>query len=169
MNQTLLFDFSVNKETKTINVKREFAAGTGPVWEAWTNPEILDQWWAPKPYKAETRKMDFRKGGYWLYAMTCPGSTEFKDQLSRMDYEEIEPKKRFSGFTAFCDETGKVTPGSARSLWSNVFTENNGHTTVAISLKFDKLEDLETMVKMGFKEGFTMALENLDQYLETGV
>lgn len=49
MNTPLLFDFSVNKENKTIHVTREFAANRELVWKAWTTAELLDQWWAPKP------------------------------------------------------------------------------------------------------------------------
>jgi PhnB protein len=66
MNPNLLFDFSVNKENNTILVKREFAANLDLVWDAWTKPELLDRWWAPKPYKTETRSMDFREGGHWV-------------------------------------------------------------------------------------------------------
>ncbi|WP_312302176.1 hypothetical protein [Chryseobacterium sp.] len=50
MKSNLLFDFSVNKENNTIVVKREFNANLELVWQAWTTAELLDQWWAPKPY-----------------------------------------------------------------------------------------------------------------------
>src|SRR5690606_38793535 len=53
------------------------------------------------------------------------------------------------------------------TLWSNTFTENEGTTTVNIVAKYENLTDLEKIIEMGFKEGFTMALENLDQYVET--
>ncbi|HEY1055278.1 MAG TPA: SRPBCC domain-containing protein, partial [Emticicia sp.] len=60
MTSALLFDFIVDKENRTITIKREFDADLAMVWEAWTNPEILDKWYAPKPYRAETQTMDFR-------------------------------------------------------------------------------------------------------------
>ena len=66
MKTALQFDFTINKETNTVHVTREFNAGVEMVWEAWTNPEILDQWWAPKPYRTVTKSMDFREGGTWL-------------------------------------------------------------------------------------------------------
>jgi uncharacterized protein YndB with AHSA1/START domain len=66
MNSNLLFDFTVNKEEKTIHITREFAASLELVWRAWTTPELLDQWWGPQPWRAETKTMDFRQGGYWL-------------------------------------------------------------------------------------------------------
>ena len=72
MKSPLLFDFTVNKENNSVQVTREFNADLPLVWEAWTNPEILDQWWAPKPYQTKTKSMDFRVGGVWLYAMVSP-------------------------------------------------------------------------------------------------
>ena len=49
MNNDLLFDFTVDKTTKTVFITREFDAGLSLVWDAFTKPEILDQWTAPAP------------------------------------------------------------------------------------------------------------------------
>ena len=49
MNNNLLFDFTVDKSTKTVFINREFDADLSLVWDAFTKQEILDQWWAPKP------------------------------------------------------------------------------------------------------------------------
>ncbi len=57
MNSLLQFDFIVNKEKKTINIHREFAADLDLVWAAWTEADILDQWWAPKPYRNKTKNI----------------------------------------------------------------------------------------------------------------
>ncbi|HAK75497.1 MAG TPA: ATPase [Runella sp.] len=165
MSTRFLFDFSVNKANNTILVKREFAADLDLVWEAWTNPELLDLWWAPKPYRTQTKNMDFSEGGYWHYCMISP---ENEVHWCRADYQKVEPKKSFSGLDAFCDENGTVVQDFPRSLWNNVFAENANKTTlVEITISYDSLSDLEKVVEMGFKEGFSMALENLDQYLET--
>ena len=43
-------DFIVNKETKTVTITAEFDAPRDLVWDAYTKPELLDQWWAPKPW-----------------------------------------------------------------------------------------------------------------------
>lgn len=163
MNKQLLFDFSVNKDKNAISVKREFASMLENVWSAWTEPELIDLWWAPKPYKNKTKSMDFREGGYWLYAMVSP---EDEIHWCRADYKKIDPLKTFSALDAFCDETGKVNEDFPRSFWTNSFTENAETTTVNIVIEYDKLEDLEKVIEMGFKEGFTMALQNLDQYIE---
>lgn len=50
MNNNLLFDFTVNKATKTVFITREFAAELSLVWDAFTKPELLDRWTAPAPW-----------------------------------------------------------------------------------------------------------------------
>ena len=62
MKNNLLFDFKVDKKTKTVFVDKEFAADLSLVWDAFTKKELLDQWWAPKPYMCKTKQMDFREG-----------------------------------------------------------------------------------------------------------
>lgn len=84
----------------------------------------------------------------------------------RNDYHKIEHRKSFSGLDAFCDENGTVNTEMPRTLWKNSFTENAETTTVNMFAKYNSLDDLEKIIEMGFKEGMTMALENLDQYIE---
>ena len=163
MNPELQFDFTVDKDTHTVNVKREFAAPLDLVWDAWTIPELLDQWWAPKPYITRTKTMDFREGGHWLYAMIGPDGTT---HWCRADYKQIAPREQFSGLDAFCNEDGIVNPDFPRSLWTNTFIAQGSTTLVNIVVQYQNLADLEKVIEMGFKEGFSMALGNLDQYLE---
>lgn len=162
--KNLFFDFQVNKETNTVSVTREFNAELPLVWMAWTTPEILEQWWAPKPYKAITKSMDFREGGTWLYYMLSP---EGDKHWCKNDYITINMHKSYKGLDAFCDENGVINENFPRTTWTNTFTEENGTTKVNIHAQYDSLKDLEMIIEMGFKEGFTMALENLDFYLES--
>src|ERR1700749_4238983 len=127
MNTNLLFDFTVNKENNSIHVKREFAAGLELVWDCWTKAELLEQWWAPKPWRAETKSMDFREGGRWLYAMVSPKNEYF---WSRVDYIKIETQKKFSAQDGFGDENVNLNPDFPRSIWNKVFQEGAGTTTV---------------------------------------
>lgn len=156
-------DFSVDKENKKISVKREFAAPLSKVWAAFTESEILDQWWAPKPWQAQTKYMDFRVGGYWIYAMIGPDGTK---QWSRADYTAITPLKSYTGKDAFCDENGNVDHTFPVSFWTNDFRETSDATMVSIEIKYDQIADLEKYIEMGFKEGLTAAMENLDELLD---
>lgn len=164
MNRNLLFDFIVDKETQTVNVKREFNAGLSLVWDAWTKPELLDQWWAPKPYQNKTKSMDFREGGTWLYCMISP---ENEVHWCKNDYLKIEHQKSYTGLDAFCDENGVTNKEVPQTEWTNIFTEEKNITLVTIVAKYKTLADLETVIEMGFKEGFTMGLNQLDALLSS--
>lgn len=163
MKSNLFMNFSVDKENSRVNVEREFAASVSKVWAAWTQSELLDQWWAPRPWKARTKSMDFREGGTWLYAMVGP---EGEEHWAKADYLSIDPQNSYSAIDAFCDAEGNVNPDFARSTWTNRFAETDGKTIVSVSIQYDQYEDIEKIIEMGFKEGFTMALGNLDELLE---
>lgn len=162
MKTALLMDFAVNKANNTITVKREFAAELPVVWDAFTKSEILDQWWAPRPWKARTKVMDFREGGSWLYAMVGP---EGEEHWSFINYETIQPQKSFSGIDGFSDADGNINTEFPQSKWENSFQGNGDETLVTIQVVYDDLAQLETIIQMGFKEGLTMAMEGLDELL----
>ena len=77
MKNPLFFDFSVDKTTNTITVKREFAAPVDLVWNAWTQADILDQWWAADGWKSFTKSMKFELDGHRHYRMDGPDETVF--------------------------------------------------------------------------------------------
>lgn len=164
MNSNLKFEFVVNKENNTIVIKREFAADIELVWEAWTNPKILDQWWGPKPYRSETKTMDFREGGFRLYAMVSP---QDEKHWGRENYEKIVLRKNFSGTDVFCDENGNTTPEFPQGRFENAFSEAGSKTLVTITSTHNSLEDLEKIIEMGYKEGITVCLQQLDEELLT--
>jgi len=164
MKSNPLFDFSINKESKTICIKRQFDANLELVWQSWTTSELLDQWWAPKPYHIQTKLLDLNVGGMWLYAMVSPKNEKM---WCKADYKTIETNKLLSWLDAFCDEHGMENTVKPRSLWTNNFTEIDGITTVRTTLQHNNLEDIEIMIDMGFKEGLAMALGNLDELLLT--
>ena len=62
--------YNVDRANKKIYVTREFDAPADLVWKAWTTKESLDEWWAPKPWKAITVSMDLCTGGRWLLRST---------------------------------------------------------------------------------------------------
>ena len=160
MKSNLLMNFTVDKENKTVNVKREFNASLANVWSAWTEAEILDQWWAPSPWKSKTKRMDFKEGGQRLYAMVGP---EGEEHWALADFTSITPKSNFKYLDAFCDKDGNLNPDFPRSNWDVNFSEQGNATFVDIAIKHDNLSDIEKIIEMGFKEGFTIALEGLDE------
>ena len=108
--------------------------------------------------------MDSREGGHWLYAITGPKGEK---HWNMVHYISIEKEKYFKAKDGFSDKNGIINPDLPQNLWENQYIAKNGRTLVIITLSFDTLEDLETIIKMGFKEGFTMGLNQLDEVLTT--
>lgn len=151
----------LNKETKSVSIKREFAAIRDLVWEAWTNSEIFDQWWAPKPFRTRTKSLDFSEGGRRLFAMVNPDGQE---GWIAHDFTSINPKDNFKYLSWFTDSEGNHNSAFGASEWDLNFSEHNGTTVLNITIKRDSLEELERILEMGFREGFASALKNLDDY-----
>jgi uncharacterized protein YndB with AHSA1/START domain len=154
-------EFIVDKQTKTVSITKEFAFELSLVWDAYTKPELLDQWWAPKPLTSRTKVMDFRVGGRRFYAMVSPDGHELGWILQK--YTSISPKTNFKLFNAFADED--ENPELPGSDWDLTFSEQDGTTKVSISIYNESLERLEKMVEMGFKEGTMSQMENLEDLL----
>lgn len=163
MTKPTLFNFIVRKEARTVTIERSFTAPIDPVWDAFTLAEILDRWWAPKPYASRTKYMDFSVGGRRFYAMVGPDGQE---AWQVQQYTSITPKSNFKYFSAFADQDERLQlPGSD---WDLSFSEAGGQTNVSIVIHNDSLERMERMIEMGFKEGFAMGLDQLEEVLATG-
>lgn len=164
MTRNLLFNYSVDKENNAIHIKREFDAGLELVWDAWTKAELLDQWFGPKPFKAETISMDFSEGGFWLYTLI---STEYGQQWGRTDYHKIEKLKYFTASDSFRDENQNLIPDYPVSSWKIEFSRQGEITTINMVTKYESPEDLEKMVDWGYMDGFTSVMKNLDELFST--
>lgn len=156
--------FTKKPDQQTISVVRSFDASLDDVWQAWTESELLDQWWAPKPYMAVTKKMDFRVGGYWQYAMKGPQGDE---SWCKESFEVIEPKTLIKNAVNFCDEEANIDENFPTMYWTKNFIERGEETEVSIDIKFATKGDLEKIVEMGFEEGFKMGLNNLGELLKS--
>lgn len=160
MKSNLLFDFTVDKATKTAVITREFDADLSLVWDAFTKAEYLDRWVAPKPFTSKTKFMDFKVGGRRFYAMVSP---EGQERWLIQKYTSISPKTNFKLFNAFADQDGN--PQLPGSDWDYTFSEQNGITTVRISIYNESLERMEKMIEMGFVEGYKAMIVNLEELL----
>jgi uncharacterized protein YndB with AHSA1/START domain len=162
MTKNLLFDFTVDKATKTVFITREFDAELSLVWDAFTKPEILDQWTAAKPWTVRTKHMNFEVGGRRFYAMVSP---EGQERWAIQEYTSITPKTNFKMFNVFADkDENPELPGSD---WDFSFSEHGEITKVNITIYNESLARLEKMIEMGFEEGYTLSMQNLENLLGT--
>lgn len=162
MPNNLLFNFTVDKAAKTVYITREFDAELSLVWDAFTKAELLDQWVAPKPWTSKTKYMHFEVGGKRLYAMVSPDGME---RWAIQEYLSITPKTGFKLYNCFSDKDGN--PELTGSEWSYAFSEENGKTTVHISIYNESLERMERMIELGFTEGYSASMLNLEALLDS--
>jgi uncharacterized protein YndB with AHSA1/START domain len=162
MKNNLLFDFTVDKSNNTIKVKKAFDAEPSLVWDAFTKKEILDKWWAPKPWLSKTKRMDFIVGGRRFYAMVSPEGQEY---WSIQEYKSITPETNFKYFDAFSDKDENISTALPTAEWDFTFNGQLETTTVEVTIQHKTLADIEQIIQMGFKEGFIMALTELEKLL----
>ena len=153
-------EFIVDKSKKMVYITAEFNAPRDLVWDAYTKPELLDQWWAPKPFSSRTKVMEFKEGGRRFYAMVSP---EGQERWVLQKYTSITPKTNFKLFNAFAD--ADENPDLPGSDWDLTFSEKDGKTTVSTNIYNESLERLERMIATGVKEGMEAQLENLKELL----
>jgi uncharacterized protein YndB with AHSA1/START domain len=162
MTSDLRFEFTADKDARTITVLREFNGSRQLVWDCYTKSYLLDQWFAPKTLTTKTKHMDFREGGYWHYAMSTQDNQTF---WNRLDYKMIDPIDGYTAQDGFCDESGTVNPNMPGSLWEVEFTGDSAPTLVTTIIRYASPESLQAAIDMGLKDGLASTLERLDELL----
>lgn len=158
----LEYGFTVDKHNNTITIIREYDAPLEKVWKAWTTSEMLDKWWGPKPWRAITKSLDFREGGHWHYSMNGP---EGEVQWGKFDYLTIKPNESFTGKDGFSDENGTLDTTLPQNHWELRMSQTGNTVMVDMLLTFEKAEDIDTYIDMGFREGITQTLDQLEEIL----
>lgn len=157
------FTLSKDADNKTITIERWFDAPRALVWKAWTDKDMLEQWWAPKPWRAVTDSLEFREGGHWFYSMLGP---EGEKSWNIEKYQTIDPEKSFTAEDAFCDEQGNIDTAMPMTHWKIEFSDEDNGTKVVTILTFETAEEMDKLIGMGFEEGYKMAQAQLDEILQ---
>lgn len=154
--------FTKDFTTKTVMIEKTFQANKDKVWAAYTDGDTLAKWWGPKEWPASNLSFDFSQGGHWHYCMTGPDGTK---ACGKITYLEINPKDSFSANDAFADEKGNIDETLPKTNWNVIFEGMGDTTKVTTKMTFGTAEDMQKLVEMGFEEGFTSSLSNLEEYL----
>jgi uncharacterized protein YndB with AHSA1/START domain len=82
---------TATSESKEIRIVRLYDAPVQAVWDAWTDPAQVAQWWGPRGFTLTTHSKDLRVGGSWTYTMHGPDGTDYPNKTA---YLEVEPLAR---------------------------------------------------------------------------
>jgi uncharacterized protein YndB with AHSA1/START domain len=154
-------------------ISRVFDAPRDRVWKAWTEAELLKQWWGPKGFKVHTSKVDLRPGGVFLYGMKAPDGS---DTWGRFTYREIKAPERLVFIVSFSDPKGGVTRHPGTENWplhimSTVTFEAQGQKT-KVTVQWTPHEATEAERKTfeegkpSMQQGWTGTFEQFADYLK---
>ena len=157
------FEFKADLAAKKIYMVREFNAPVEKVWKAFTDPDLLVKWIAPKPWTAETKTWDFTVGGISLYAMV---SAEGQKHWVYAEFTAIAPGSAFSTTGMFCDGEGNPVTTGPKSYRDTIFSSIEGNRTkVDTVITFEDESTIKWFVQGGFKEGTESTFAVLDELL----
>ena len=157
---------------KPFEISRVYDAPRAKVWQAWTEPSRLKQWWGPRGFKVHTCKVDLRPGGTFLYGMTAPDGS---DMWGKFVYREINAPEKLVFVVSFSDPQGGVTrhpmsPDWPEYILSTVeFADLGGKTKVSIRWIPHEASEAERKVfeagRPSMTQGWGGTLDQLETYL----
>jgi uncharacterized protein YndB with AHSA1/START domain len=156
--QTVIKDL----EHKTLEIKREFNVSRERLWKAWSDIDLLSQWWGPREWPTTTKSFDFSPGGHWHYYMSGPDGTQ---SWGWLDYKTIDAPNGFTADDSFSDEQGSKSSELPHTHW-HVSLDGNTPTTLVTTLTFATEAELQKIIDMGFEAGYTESLDQLNEKLE---
>lgn len=138
-------------------VTRSFNGPARLVFEAWTRPELLKRWWAPKSFGISfmSCEVDARTGGTYRFVFGHPASEQPMAFFGR--YIEVTPPSRL----VWTNEEG----GEAGSVTTVTFAEHGSQTLVALRDLYPSKEALDAAIASGSTGGFDEAFGQLDTLL----
>jgi uncharacterized protein YndB with AHSA1/START domain len=142
---------------RTLTLKKTFDAPIDLVWEAWTQPEHIAQWWGPKGMKTKIAEHDFRVGGKWRYTMAMPDGSEF---IGEGVYSEIVEMQKIFSSANFRPMTEGV---EIRAL----FEKNGEKTNFIFSVVHPTEEYCKQQEAMGFYNGWGSTFDRLADFVVT--
>ncbi|HIA51595.1 MAG TPA: hypothetical protein EYN91_05835 [Candidatus Melainabacteria bacterium] len=149
-------------QTKSADLKlyREYNAPLEVVWDAWSKPEQIAEWWGPRGFTITTHSRDLKTGGTWKYTMHGPDKVDYENFTK---YLEVEPRKKL-----VYDHGGTETSNALFRV-TVLFSEENGKTKFDMTMTFPSAEAAATSAKFIKKAGGDATWDRLAEFLEKKV
>jgi uncharacterized protein YndB with AHSA1/START domain len=152
-------------DSREIVVIREFDAPRERVWNAWTDPEVVQRWYGPEGFTAPSIKIDLRVGGKYIWSMRGPAGSPM-DRLMHIagTYKEIVPNQKLVVVEHMSDEQGNKMEMPGREMTYTVLFEDldKGRTRLSITYpKPETEEQYQALLKSGMVEGWDSSFSKL--------
>lgn len=140
-----------------IRIVRVFNAPLDAVWDAWTDPDQVGQWWGPRGFTITTHSKDLRTGGSWVYTMHGPDGTDYPNITKYLEVEERRKLVYDHGATENTDPLFRVTV---------LFSESNGKTKMDMTMSLPTPEAAEETRKFIKKAGGESTWDRLAEFVD---
>lgn len=145
---------------REIVLTRDFEAPRSLVFEAFTRPKHLKQWWGLRGSTLRVCEVDLRPGGAWRFVTRGANGHE---NPFRGEYREITPPERLVYTLVYDVDGARDSPG----LVTDIFSEQGGRTTLVETMLFPTVEERDGLLKSGMKSGAAETFDRLAELLAT--
>lgn len=147
----------VKSKTNEIRIVRIYDAPVNAVWDAWTDPKQVAQWWGPRGFTLTTHSKDLRPGGNWTYTMHGPDGVDYPNKTI---YHEVEKHSKLVYDHGGNDDRPPMFRVTV------LFSESKGKTKMDMSMSLPTPEAAEEARKFIKKAGGESTWDRLAEYLE---
>jgi len=155
---------SVEKDLDSLSltIVADFAAPVSRLWDAYTDPRKIEQFWGPPTYPATFLRHDAAPGGRSVYKMTGPQGDE---HYGCWEWTDVTAPRSFDVIDWFADETGAPNTDLPATRVGFLFEETDAGSRLTTTSRFDSVDQLNQLVEMGMLEGMTEAMSQIDTVL----
>lgn len=146
----------MTQPTEDLSLTRLIDAPRRALWRCWTEPELIKQWFTPRPWTTPIVEVDMRPGGTSYMIFRGPDGTEFPNQGV---YLEVVPEQRL----VFTDAYTSAWVPSAKPFMTGIVTmaDEEGGTRYTALARHWSAEDRARHEEMGFHDGWGKATDQL--------
>ena len=139
-----------------VAVTRVVAAPRALVFDAWTKPEHIANWMlGPEGWTMPVCEVDLREGGAWHFVWRAQDGTEMD---MHGEYREVSPPERMVSTESW----GPDWPETVNTV---VFSEQDGHTTIVLTVLYPSKDARDAALATGMKDGMNQSFDRLAAYL----
>lgn len=140
-----------------LSIERVFDASIALVWQAWTEPDLIKQWWGPIGFTSTIHKMEIKDGGEWNLTMHGPDGTDYRNESVFLEMRKHEK-------IVYDHLTGP------RFVTTVLFEDLGTQTKILMSMEFPSAEQLQQAIKtFGADKGLDDTMDRLKQFLQNNL
>ncbi len=147
-----------------LSITRRLAAPRAAIWAAWSDPRLLEEWFCPKPWRAEVTAFDLRPGGAFRTVMHGPEG----ERIDEGDgcFVEVVPGERIVFTSVLGEDFRPVTPSGegCHMPMTAIITmaDDGGGTKYVARVLHANAADTQKHVEMGFEPGWGAVIDQLE-------